>query len=231
MSRCWTAGAARSLPRHALTRQALVAHLTSLLAHHTPLPHCICMPAARCKEQPSVARGLQGSMILHSGLKTPGHANYTHRPLFEVAQTLPFHLPEGTDSLGAATWGRLAGLPLHFWPLCSIVLHTAAAQAFASLPNSSLHSTPCAGQDKFGPKAWDIIIRGPSKLDQPDIQAPGGAATAHLRPRPRLCQPDLPAGGTLMGPLLPLQSLPAAPSPCCGGPPTSLCSPTSFLGA
>ncbi|KAL4445858.1 hypothetical protein ABPG77_009057 [Micractinium sp. CCAP 211/92] len=67
-------------------------------------------------------------MILHSGLKTPGHANYTHRPLFEVAQTLPFHLPEGTDSLG---------------------------------------------QDKFGPKAWDIIIRGPSKLDQPDIQAPG----------------------------------------------------------
>ncbi|KAL4425737.1 hypothetical protein ABPG75_009753 [Micractinium tetrahymenae] len=66
-------------------------------------------------------------MILHSGLKTPGHPNYTHRPLFEVAQTLPVHLPEGTDSLG---------------------------------------------QDKVWPKTWDIIIRGPSQLDQPDIQAP-----------------------------------------------------------
>lgn len=123
-------------------------------------------------------------MILHSGLKTPGHPNYTHGSLFEVAQTLPFHLPEGTDSLGFPRFQELSSLaPLQ---CCRCVPHPLAPLRYMARQHRSLPNLPisahlnCAGQDKFGPKAWDIIIRGPSHLDQPDIHAPAGGRRAQL---------------------------------------------------
>lgn len=62
--------------------------------------HCRCM-----------SWRLQEGMVLHSGQKTPGHPNFTHGPLFEVAEVPHYVLPGYEEPLGG--WAQL---PAVSWP-------------------------------------------------------------------------------------------------------------------
>ncbi|KAL4438195.1 hypothetical protein ABPG77_010556 [Micractinium sp. CCAP 211/92] len=68
-------------------------------------------------------------MVLHSGQKTPGLPNFTHGPLFEVAEVPHYVLPGYEEPLGTS---------------------------------------------HFKPKCWDLLIKGPTHLDPPDIWQPPG---------------------------------------------------------
>ena len=63
----------------------------------------------------------QDTLLLHSGVKTPGHANYSDAPAFEVDEVPPYVLPGYEESLGTAhylpkKWFMHIRAPTHLDP-------------------------------------------------------------------------------------------------------------------